>query len=159
MQLNRNLQARILRALEEVYPDSLLVEALPNYSFDRAYMANLFYLQEHGLIEGGDIREPGQCRSMIDVQITKDGLDFLAEDGGLQAILGEEIIKLERDEIISALKEGAERNAPTLDSAFSSVESINNIELQLLKKLILNILKNTRTHQFENAELPGNDNT
>ena len=62
MQLDRKLQADILHALEEVYPDSLLVEALPGYSNDRLYMANLFYLQEHGLIEGGDIREPGQCR-------------------------------------------------------------------------------------------------
>ena len=93
MELNRKLQKDILVALSEVYPDSLLVSALPGFSHDREFMGNLFYLQEYGVIDGGDIREPGQCRSMVDAQITKAGLDFLADDGGLNAILGYQSVK------------------------------------------------------------------
>lgn len=89
MELNRTLQKEILMALSEVYPDAMLVEALPDFSDSRQYMANLFYLKEHKLIDGSDIREPGRCRSMIDVQITKDGLDLLADDGGIAAIIAE----------------------------------------------------------------------
>lgn len=89
MELNRILQKEILLALSEVYPDAMLVEALPHFVDDRAYMANLFYLKEHKLLDGSDIREPGRCRSMIDVQITKDGLDLLADDGGVAAIMAE----------------------------------------------------------------------
>ncbi len=87
MILDRKLQREILEVLRQVYPDDMLVTSLPGYVHDRQYMGNLFYLKEHGLIDGSDIREPGKCRSLIDVQITKDGLDFLAEDGGLNTIL------------------------------------------------------------------------
>ena len=66
MELNRKLQRDILVALRDVYPDSLLVSALPGFFHNREFMGNLFYLQEHGIIHGGDIREPGQCRSMVD---------------------------------------------------------------------------------------------
>ena len=89
MELDRILQKKILIALSEVYPDAMLVDSLPGFLDERQYMANLFYLKEHRLIDGSDIREPGRCRSMIDVQITKDGLDLLADDGGIRAILGD----------------------------------------------------------------------
>jgi len=108
--MNRKLQKDILVALSEVYPDSMLVSALPGFSHNREFMGNLFYLQEHGVIDGGDIREPGQCRSMVDAQITKAGLDFLADDGGLRAILGYRFVKLEAavlvDFLLMLLQEG-----------------------------------------------------
>lgn len=91
MILDRKLQREILEVLRIVYPDDMLVSALPGYVHDRQYMGNLFYLKEHGLIDGSDIREPGKCRSMIDVQITMTGLDFLAGDGGLSMILETEV--------------------------------------------------------------------
>ncbi len=103
MELNRILQREILISLKKVYPDSLLVSALPGFSDDRQFMGNLFYLQEHGLIEGGDVREPGRCRSMIDAQITRSGLDFLTDDGGLSAILGGVAVKLTSSEYIGAI--------------------------------------------------------
>ncbi len=87
MELNRALQKEVLVTLSEVYPDAMMVPALPNYSEDRQYMANLFYLKEHKLVDGTELREPGQCKSLIDIQITREGLDFLADDGGIQAIL------------------------------------------------------------------------
>lgn len=108
MKLNRRLQKEILAALEEVYPDSLLVAALPGFAHEREYMGNLFYLQEHGLIAGGDIREPGKCRSMIDAQITKDGLDFLSDDGGLQSILSDFSMKLDGNDVIEVIRRGIE---------------------------------------------------
>ena len=103
MELDRKLQYDILLALRDVYPDSLLVSAMPGFSNDRTFMGNLFYLQEHGVIDGGDIREPGQCRSMVDAQITKAGLDFLADDDGLKAILGKQTVKFEFAELAEAL--------------------------------------------------------
>lgn len=104
MKLNRKLQGKVLNALEEVYPDSLLVHSLPEFSHDREYMANLFYLQEHGLIAGGDIREPGKCRSMVDAQITKVGLDFIADDGGLAAILEGVSVSVKHHEIVETVE-------------------------------------------------------
>lgn len=104
MELNRILQRKILLSLQKVYPDSLLVSALPGFSDDRQFMGNLFYLQEHGLIDGGDVREPGRCRSMIDAQITRSGLDFLSDDGGISAILGGGVaVKLTSSELADAV--------------------------------------------------------
>lgn len=122
MKLNRKIQADILHALEEVYPDSMLVQALPHYSDNREFMANLFYLQEHQLIEGGDIREPGQCRSMIDAQITKTGLDFLADDGGILAILGGPAVKFFYAELIE-LVENMLQNYSIPEKDLSSISS------------------------------------
>ncbi len=87
MELDRALQKEILIALSEIYPDAMLVPSLPRFVDDRQFMGNLFYLKEHDLVDGTELREPGRCRSLIDIQITPKGLDFLAGDGGLQAII------------------------------------------------------------------------
>ena len=148
MQLDRKLQANILRTLEEVYPDSLLVEALPDYSNNRSYMANLFYLQEHGLIEGGDIREPGQCRSMIDVQITKTGLDFLSDDGGLQAILGNFAVKFQRDELVDALQQVILANTPE-DEHNPYLHQLEQLNSQQLKDFVLVFLQTKESKRIK----------
>ncbi len=87
MLLDRKLQFDILQALEDEYPNSMLVTSFPCYEETRKFMANLFYLKDRGLIDGGYYREPGLAPSMVDVQITVDGLDFLKGDDGLTAIL------------------------------------------------------------------------
>ncbi len=148
MQLDRKLQADILHALEEVYPDSLLVEALPGYSNDRSYMANLFYLQEHGLIEGGDIREPGQCRSMIDVQITKTGLDFLSDDGGLQAILGDFTIKFQRVELVEALQQVMHTNTPE-NEHIAYLDLLEQLDSKQLKDYVLVLLQSKELQRIK----------
>ncbi len=148
MQLDRKLQADILHALEEVYPDSLLVEALPGYSNDRSYMANLFYLQEHGLIEGGDIREPGQCRSMIDVQITKIGLDFLSDDGGLQAILGNFTIRFQRVELVEALQQLVHKSIHE-NGHSAYLDLLEQLDSKQLKDFVLVLLQSEESQRFK----------
>lgn len=140
MKLNRKLQYDILVALRDVYPDSLLVSAMPGFSHDREFMGNLFYLQEHGVIAGGDIREPGQCRSMVDAQITKAGLDFLADDGGLEAILGKQTVKFEIGDLLEVLASG------------SHVENhgrLTNLNVSEIHDLLLKLLQYTTQRQPE----------
>jgi len=127
MKINRKLQADILHALEEVYPD-------------RAYMANLFYLQEHGLIEGGDIREPGLCRSMIDVQITHAGLDFLADDGGLKAILGVQRINFQSYELIEVMKRIIQDSNLPHDELNALLHKVEKSDPLVLKEIVLGLL-------------------
>ncbi len=103
MKISRQLQLSILQALQDIYPDALLVQNLPGFAMDKIFMGNLFYLREHGLIRGGDIREPGQCRSMIDAEITKDGLDLLENDGGLDAIIDHHTLSIPKTEVIAKL--------------------------------------------------------
>ena len=141
MELNRKLQKDILVALSEVYPDSLLVSALPGFSHNREFMGNLFYLQEHGVIDGGDIREPGKCRSMVDAQITKAGLDFLADDGGLSAILGYKFVKIEVSALVDSLIKLLQEIEVDGDKRSTAAERLNAMDDSALANLVVELLQ------------------
>lgn len=141
MELNRKLQKDILVALSEVYPDSLLVSALPGFSHNREFMGNLFYLQEHGVIDGGDIREPGQCRSMVDAQITKAGLDFLADDGGLSAILGYTFVKLEASVLVDSLLKLLPEAEVEDDRRLAAAAKLKSMDDAALADLVVELLR------------------
>jgi hypothetical protein len=141
MKLNRKLQKDILVALSEVYPDSLLVSALPGFSHNREFMGNLFYLQEHGIIDGGDIREPGHCRSMVDAQITKAGLDFLANDGGLRAILGYQSVTLDASALLDTLLALLYESGLEDEKRSAGEIRLNNMNGDALADLVVELLQ------------------
>jgi hypothetical protein len=100
--LNRSFQHDILQLLANSYPQS----TDPNKDFagidDNSLSVNLMYLSEHGLVTvnsqtllSGDI-------IIGSAKITARGLDFLAADGGLSAVLGVVTVKL-HDETIRDL--------------------------------------------------------
>lgn len=99
MTLNRELQLEILRLLESEYP-AKLSDIQNRFSDPDAVIRNIHYLHEHALIDatfssalGRKIQVPGPVR------INNRGMDFLADDGGLSAILGVVTIKLHEDTI------------------------------------------------------------
>lgn len=141
MELNRKLQKDILIALSQVYPDSMLVSALPGFSHDREFMGNLFYLQEHGVIDGGDIREPGQCRSMVDAQITKAGLDFLADDGGLKAIFGYQSVKIETSALVDSFLTLLQNNEVKDEERLAVEAKLNAMDGTALANLVLELVR------------------
>ncbi len=141
MELKRKLQKDILVALSEVYPDSLLVSALPGFSHNREFMGNLFYLQEHGVIDGGDIREPGQCRSMVDAQITKAGLDFLADDGGLNAILGYQFVKLDASALVDSLHTLLQESEIDAEKCSAVTDKLTAMDDAALANLVVELLR------------------
>ncbi len=140
MKISRQLQLSILKALQDIYPDALLVQNLPGFAMDKIFMGNLFYLREHGLIRGGDIREPGQCRSMIDAEITKDGLDLLENDGGINAIIDHHTLSIPKAEIIAKLMTRLHETSLETEKVTtikSQLESLPNEKLVSLFKEIL----------------------
>jgi hypothetical protein len=149
MELDRKLQREVLLALQDEYPDSLLVSVLPGYTNDRNFMGNLFYLQEHGLIEGGDIREPGQCRSMVDVQITKSGLDFLANDGGISAILGSFMLRIPCNEIVEAVEMSFREEEIDEDVRANILDSISKLDSEAMKELVTLMLENSARDKID----------
>ncbi len=142
MKLDRHLQLAILTALQDIYPDALLVQDLPGYSPDRHFMGNMLYLKEHNLISGGDIREPGQCRSMIDAEITREGLDFLEDDGGLSAILNQHIIRLERADIITLLLDNHGVAGGEEQQCKLTRERLERIPIDTLKNFVKRVVGN-----------------
>ena len=66
------------------------------------FNANLFYLEEHGLISGKSqhFRQAEKVGEiMMMAKITADGLDFLEGDGGLGAILKKVTIKFDAEDL------------------------------------------------------------
>ncbi len=140
MLLDRTLQYRILLALQDVYPDSVLVSALPFYEESRRFMANLFYLKEQGFLTGGDVREPGRYRSMVDIEITKDGLDFLADDGGIPTVLDGTRIVIESSDLLAFIQQRIQAstgNDEEKRKLGAWVEGLTMTELQDLLMVLL----------------------
>lgn len=102
MRLDRELQKRLLEESAKSYPGWMKRETW-NEQFDNldddVIAANLVYLNQHGLMDksvsmgsGGDY-----TFNLGGLRCTEAGMDFLADDGGLSAILGTVTIKLHED--------------------------------------------------------------
>ena len=96
--LSRERQKELLLQMEKVYP------AHTYFSVDSAeegqgLASTLKYLEEHGLCVA-DVQIGADRSIQVGASsITARGLDFLADDGGLSAILGVVTIKLHADTI------------------------------------------------------------
>lgn len=95
MPLNRELQRRILECCAQHYPS--MTSEVKAFAPLPELAANIFYLQEHGLVEAILKQSLSRDFAFGGVKATSRGMDFLAEDGGLSAILGVVTIKLHDD--------------------------------------------------------------
>lgn len=100
MRLDRDLQRKVLEACASIYPkpaDPTKV-AVACEADEDGFNANVAYLAEHGLVDC-EVRRVGGEVALTVCAITARGLDFLADDGGLTAILGTVTVKLHADTI------------------------------------------------------------
>lgn len=101
--LDRGLQHQILNQLRDIYPHQGTVQKLWGTQSDNSLLVNLSYLNEHGLI---DLTTKTLMSGEILLgfaKITARGMDFIANDGGLSAILGVVTVKLHEDTIKALL--------------------------------------------------------
>ncbi len=91
---DRAIQRRILETLAAGYPDWTSPADMAEISEVTDLRRELHYLREHGLVEFVEAEYSGgsQLRQM---SITAKGVDFLADDGGLGAILGVVTVRLD----------------------------------------------------------------
>lgn len=109
--LDRGLQQQILTELATAYPASIsrIQAKFPGTNED-VLIANLWYLDEHGLVDSG-IKHLMNGYAMTQSRITARGMDFLTGDGGLSAILGTVTVRLHADtlrELLVARVEASE---------------------------------------------------
>jgi hypothetical protein len=102
MRVDRAVQLRILELCADKYPMSAdpdgLIADLGTDGED-IYVSNVAYLDAHGLLDAAlQIGADGSA-SWARPTITARGMDFLADDGGLTAILGTVTVKLHADTI------------------------------------------------------------
>lgn len=104
MLLDRELQLELLTEMSEVYPSQIDVSERHEYGSNEYYklIANLAYLQDHKLISDKSLlvskSMDGNSFQPYLAAITHTGMDFLADDGGLSAILGTVTVKFETEQ-------------------------------------------------------------
>ncbi|KLJ02844.1 hypothetical protein [Luteimonas sp. FCS-9] len=97
--LNRELQRALLERLYMSYPATQYSSELRDLAGETAIAVNLAYLAEHGLVDC-EVGEYGRgAKVATRPKITAKGVDFLADDGGLGAILGTVTVKLHSDTV------------------------------------------------------------
>ena len=94
--VSRETQHAILEKLQRFYPDRTDLRL----TWDETELAaNLLYLEEHGLVDSGVEYRGNKFVGYSWSKITATGIDFLADDGGLAAILKTFTVKLHADTI------------------------------------------------------------
>jgi hypothetical protein len=103
MEMNRGLQRQILQELADCYPSAYghPIQTLAPTDDEDEIVACIHYLAEHGLLHHNlQEEDAGVWVDLIGMtRITARGLDFLADDGGLSAVLGVVTIRLHSDTI------------------------------------------------------------
>jgi hypothetical protein len=97
MVLDRKLQKELLEKLSECYPQQTNVDG--QRVVGDPITINLWYLEQHGLVETVKSEPINAPPVVVAAKITHRGLDFLADDGGLSAILGTVTVKFHADSI------------------------------------------------------------
>ncbi len=143
MILDRELQRQILQIASTVYPRSVGDELDELYEplEDQKLAANLKYLEQHRLIN------PTSVSVSIDgifsfgpVLITHTGMDFLADDGGLSAILGTVIIKFETEQLKAILAAKIMSSDLSPERKTTMIDAIKELPAEGLKHLTTKIV-------------------
>ncbi len=143
MKLDRELQRKILERLAEEYKEPIenslvyFSEIEPDIA---KLQANISYLEEHGLIENKEISYIGPAIPFYFTKITARGMDFLADDGGLSAILGVVTIKIHDDTLreLIELKIMAS-DLPELDKK-KWTDALRELPAETIKHLTMKLL-------------------
>ena len=134
--LDRQLQRTLLERMAEVYPLSWDMEGVLGQVDELVLQANLAYLREHALIKlSSDIRKLGSVAYAMPT-ITARGMDFLADDGGLTAILGVVTIKI-HDETVRAMLAAHIDALPGNDVEKSGLRAAVNSAMGVASKVVL----------------------
>lgn len=138
MKLDRELQLVLLTDLAEHYPKMTSVQ---RWAAENPLVTpNMHYLFEHGLIDGSASQEMGGSKTFILAKITAAGMDFLADDGGLSAILGVVTIKLHDDTIRHLIERKIlESNLPAADKT-GWIDQLRGLRGESIKHLTMKLL-------------------
>lgn len=133
MVIDRALQREILTKLSEHFPRRIDVQQWNREQ--PALTPNLHYLRQHGLVDGNISNELGGSRLFITAEITAAGLDFLADDGGLTAILGVVTIKLHEDTLLRLIEARVQSSDLPPEEKSGLMKSIRELPGEAIKHL------------------------
>lgn len=149
MRFDRAYQREILIKLAEDYPD---IGDNNKVWFEneikdngKTYACNVSYLQDHGLLNSGvdvstDISGAPCLINLSFPSITAKGIDFIAEDGGLSAILSVQTVKLHEDTIRDLLIVAIQGAKASEEEKELSLKIIKELPAEGLKHLLTKLI-------------------
>ncbi|OOW13393.1 MULTISPECIES: hypothetical protein [Acinetobacter] len=147
MHLDRQLQYEILRLSSEHYPDSIDDNDFPDdmetssEGTNRKLFANLKYLEEYGLIKSGSFDTTLEGDYFIQsITITNKGLDLLADDGGLGAILNVVTVRFETETLRAILATKINQSELTPENKKSMIDALEELPAESIKHLTTKLL-------------------
>lgn len=144
MKLNRDLQRDVLQKLADAYP-GLTTEAwheIQQMADEETIIGNLLYLEAHGLVEASLKRAlNGQFVFAGKLEITARGLDFLADDGGLSAILGVVTIRLHDDQVRLMLETRIQGSDAPAEEKQKWLDQLRGIPADATKHLVHKLIE------------------
>lgn len=138
MKLDRELQHQMLKQLADVYPRTIGCQQWTSDNADAS--PNLHYLFEHGLIAGDYSKEMSGGKTFILAKITAAGIDFLADDGGLSAILGVVTVKLHDDTVRQLIAARIQDSDMAPEEKSGLLKSLKDLPGEALKHLTVKLL-------------------
>lgn len=134
MHINRTKQLQILQALADVYPRYTI--DIGTHDPEDDDLTNLWYLKEQGLVEGPFEMSLDQSFIFQGAKITAKGIDFLADDGGISAILGTVTVRLHADSIKELLLAKIESSATPTEKKSWLRKQLDTASSESIKKII-----------------------
>jgi len=139
--IDRALQKELLEQLAASYPERNR-EILKNDDADeKKKITNLLYLQEHELVDAGLKQSLSGDYGFFGSKITAKGLDFLADDGGLTAVLGLVTVKLHADTIRDLLESKISTSTLPLEEKKRLSKNLGAIGSEALKVITKNLVE------------------
>jgi hypothetical protein len=139
-------QRDLLLQLKEFYPGPASFR-VDNEDETREVAANLKYLEEHGLcIAGVKVYADGSSIQLGASYITHKGLDFLADDGGLSAILGVVTVKLHADTIRDLIAAKIEATAMPAEEKSALKQRLAALSQKALEAVTADLVRTGLNH-------------
>lgn len=141
MRLDRDLQYALLKKLAEVYPNTVfrIEEAVGADEAD--VVANMSYLTEHGLVSAKFISFSGKDMQLNgSTRITAKGMDFLAQDGGIGAMLGVVTIKFHEETLRELIEGGVLQSSLPQEEKTGVLKTLRELPADSIKHLTMKLL-------------------
>jgi hypothetical protein len=136
--IDRELQRGILTRLADTYPKMADVGSVFG-SVSKPIMVNLSYLEEHGLLTTSWINRRDDFPT--GARISARGLDFLADDGGLTAMLGILTVRSDERQLKQILIDRVNSSNEPKDIKTRLIETIRGLPADLTKEAMVEAAK------------------
>lgn len=149
MKLDRTLQNKMLNSLAEFYPSrdpKTLLKGPMTDDEEMQVIANLIYLEEHGLIESGLKQSISGEYGYFGGKMTAKGMDFITEDGGLSAIFGVVTIKLHEETLMALIADRIDQSDLPVEQKKKWTDGLRSLPADAIKHMVMKLVDKGLDH-------------